>query len=94
MAQNKVKESYIKSALSADFATDSVNSIKWTESAGAGLADGFTTEIIAVKGTAEINGKTETFSYVVKMAPESGYMAQMVKEVNKAFQGFYGLQRF
>ena len=85
MTQKKVKESYIKPALANDYKVSqaSVNSIEWTEAAGAGVTDGYTTEIIAIKGTAEVNNKTEQFSYIVKMAPESGHLAQMVKEVSR-----------
>ena len=90
MAENKVKESYLLSAIANDYAVaqNSVKFLDWTESAGAGLTDGFTTEIIAVKGTAKIKDEIKKFSYIVKLAPESGYMAQMVKEVNVYIRKF------
>ena len=84
MATKRVKEFYIHSALATDYKVSQnvVKSIEWTESAGAGLTDGYTTEIIAITGTAEVNGKTQQFSYIAKMAPETGHMAKMVKEVS------------
>ena len=55
--------------------------LQWSESKGAVADDGYTTELVAVKGTANVSGKIKEFSFMVKFTPEIGPRAKMVKEV-------------
>ena len=55
--------------------------LQWSESKGAVADDGYTTELVAVKGKANVSGRIEEFSFMVKLTPEIGPRAKMVKEV-------------
>ena len=84
MAEKKIKADYLAAALATDFevSKEVVKNVEWEESAGAGVMDGFTTEVVAAKGQAEIAGKKVEFSYIVKLTPNIGYRVDMVKEVS------------
>jgi len=90
-----VKKSYLTHAL-ANFYTVNENLIQnlnWTESKGSAAGDGFTTELVAVKGNAIVNGRIQNFSFMVKMTPENGIGNIMVNEMrlfNKECD-FYGV---
>ena len=59
-----------------------IQEIQWSESKGSAADDGFTTELVAVKGKANISGKIEEFSFMVKLTPEiAGRRLDMVMEV-------------
>ena len=55
--------------------------LHWSESIGAVGDDGYTTELVAVKGKANVSGRIEEFSFMVKLTPEIGPRAKMVTEV-------------
>jgi len=55
--------------------------LDWSEAKGSTANDGFTTELIAVKGKSNISGKNQDFSFMVKMTPETGHRVNMVKEM-------------
>ena len=59
-----------------------IQEIQWSESKGSAADDGFTTELVAVKGKAIVSGKTEYFSFMVKQTPEiAGRRLNMCMEV-------------
>ena len=59
-----------------------IEEIQWSESKGSAADDGFTTELVAVKGKAIVSGKTENFSFMVKQTPEiAGQRLDMCLEV-------------
>ena len=59
-----------------------IQEIQWSESKGSAADDGFTTELVAVKGKANISGKIVEFSFMVKLTPEiAGRRLDMVMEV-------------
>ena len=78
-----VKESDLKKALANfhDKDADCIQLLDWSEAKGSAANDGFTTELIAVKGKSNISGKNQDFSFMVKMTPETGHRVNMVKEV-------------
>ena len=87
MADKKISQNHLTAALATDFkiSEEKIHNVEWTESAGAGLMDGFTTEVVAVRGQAKIANKNHVnFSYIVKLTPEVGYRADLVKDVSKA----------
>ena len=59
--------------------------LHWSESIGAVADDGYTTELVAVKGKANVSGRIEEFSFMVKLTPEIGPRAKMVKEVRPSW---------
>ena len=63
---------------------ESIKSLSWIETLGAAAEDGFTTQILAVKGTVKIDEIIKEFSFMVKLAPNRGFMATVVKEVSMA----------
>ena len=86
MADKKISQKHLIAALATDFKVSNgdVQNVEWTESAGAGVMDGFTTEVVAVRGQAKIANKNHVnFSYIVKLTPEVGYRADLVKDVSK-----------
>ena len=86
MADKKISQKHLIAALATDFriSKEDVQNVEWTECAGAGLMDGFTTEVVAVRGQAKIANKNHVnFSYIVKLTPEVGYRADLVKDVSK-----------
>ena len=86
MADKKISQKHLIAALATDFKVSNgdVQNVEWTESAGAGVMDGFTTEVVAVRGQAKITNKNNVnFSYIVKLTPEVGYRADLVKDVSK-----------
>ena len=59
-----------------------IQEIQWSESKGSAADDGFTTELVAVKGKANVSGKNEEFSFMVKLTPEfDALRIDMVTEV-------------
>ena len=59
-----------------------IQEIKWSESKGSAVDDGFTTELVAVKGKANVSGEIKEFSFMVKLTPEiAGPRLEMVLEV-------------
>ena len=87
MADKKISQKHLTVALASDFkvSKEDIQNLEWTESAGAELMDGFTTEVVAVRGQAKITNKNHVnFSYIVKLTPEVGYRADLVKDVSKA----------
>ena len=59
-----------------------IQELQWSESKGSAADDGFTTELVAVKGKAIVSGKTEKFSFMVKQTPEiAGRRLDMCMEV-------------
>ena len=63
-----------------------IQEIQWSESKGSAADDGFTTELVAVKGKAIVSGKTEKFSFMVKLTPEiAGRRLDMVMEVRQKY---------
>ena len=91
MADNKLSQKHLIAALATDFriSKEDVQNVEWTECAGAGLMDGFTTEVVAVRGQAEVTIQCHYlsltyvyFSYIVKLTPEVGYRADLVKDVS------------
>ena len=86
MADKKISQKHLTVALASDFkvSKEDIQNVEWTESAGAELMDGFTTEVVAVRGQAKIANKNHVnFSYIVKLTPEVGYRADLVKDVSK-----------
>ena len=85
MADNKLSQKHLIAALATYFriSEKDVQNVEWTECAGAGLMDGFTTELVAVRGQAKIANKNHVnFSYIVKLTPEVGYRADLVNDVS------------
>merc|ERR1712241_1056880 len=90
-----VKEVYLKTSLTKlyNVMEKSVEIIQWSENKGSAAEDGFTTELVAVKGTANITNKMQNFSFMIKLTPEIGHRVNMVKEMGlfvKEFL-FYGV---
>merc|ERR1711992_377219 len=90
-----VKESDLKKAL-ANFHSvneDCIQILQWSESSGSAADDGFTTELVAVKGKSKIFEKFQDFSFMVKMTPEIGHRVKMVKEMRLFLKEylFYGV---
>ena len=83
MAEKKIKADHLAAALATEFevSKEVVKNVEWEESAGAGVMDGFTTEVVAAKGQADVAGRSVEFSYIVKMTPEIGYRVEMVQKV-------------
>ena len=80
MADKKISQKHLIAALATDckVSKKDVQNIKWTESAGAGVMDGFTTEVVAVRGQAKIANKNHVnFSYIVKLTPEVGHRVDL-----------------
>ena len=62
-----------------------IQELQWSESSGSGAEDGFTSELVAVKGKANVSGRSEEFSFMVKSTPEiAGQRLDMVMEVQQA----------
>ena len=83
-SKQSVKEKHLKESLSKLYqvSQDNIRNIEWSESKGAAAEDGFTTELVAVNGKAEIDRIDQEFSFMVKLTPEIGFRAEMVKEVS------------
>ena len=93
MADKKIRENHLIAALATDFkvSKEDIQNVEWTESAGAGVMDGFTTEVVAARGTAKIANKSHVnFSYMAKLTPEVGHRVDLVKDVSKVkFSNFF-----
>ena len=87
MLPKMVKEEYLKISLTKlyNVMEKSVEIIQWSENKGSAAEDGFTTELVAVKGTANITNKMQNFSFMIKLTPEIGHRVNMVKEVKEIF---------
>merc|ERR1712241_782064 len=77
-----VKEQYLKISLTKlyDVTENSVEILQWSENKGSAAEDGYTTELVAVKGLANIKDKMQDFSFMIKLTPEIGHRVNMVKE--------------
>ena len=83
MSESKqVKEADLEESIANlyNVSKDSIENIEWSESKGAGAEDGFTTQLVAVKGLAKIVGASKEYSFIVKLTPEIGFRAAMVKK--------------
>ena len=80
-----VKEQYLKISLTKlyNVTENSVVILQWSENKGSAAEDGYTTELVAVKGLANIKDKMQDFSFMIKLTPEIGHRVNMVKEVKK-----------
>jgi len=90
-----VKLSYVRLSLANLYNVnkDLIKELQWSESKGAAADDGYTTELVAVKGKANVSGKIEEFSFMVKLTPEIGPRAKMVDEMGLFLKEylFYGV---
>ena len=85
--QNVVKENDLKLALKNlyNVSEESIQSLEWSENKGSAADDGLMGQLVAVRGTAEVNNKIKKFSFMVKLTPETDSKAALVKEVCKMY---------
>ncbi len=53
----------------------------WSTSVGSGVVDNFCCEMLAVNGEAVVDGKDQSFNYMVKVEPVAAIRKQMLKTV-------------
>ena len=58
-----------------------VKILEWFTEAGIAATDNFATDMVAVKGKSEIQGKQESFSFMTKVVPKGEMRNDMVKQV-------------
>ena len=79
-----VKESDLKKALANiyDKNVDDIKLLKWSAAKGSAINDGYTTELLAVKGKSKVFEKIQDFSFMVKITPDVGHRVNLVKKVH------------
>jgi len=87
MAENndeRLNEQLLKSSVAKNFevSEDLVQIKDWSATSGSADGDNFSCDLIAVKGSALVNGKPETFSYMCKVEPAEEMRKQMMKKVS------------
>ncbi len=83
MAQDeRITESILIEALASEHKVDkSKISLKdWSSATGSGVADNC--EMLAIKGEAVVDGKSQAFDYMAKVEPVSTIRKQMLKAVS------------
>lgn len=83
----RINEELLKSSVAKKFGVseDLVRIEEWSTSGGSADGDNFSCELIAVKGSALVNWKPESFSFMCKVEPTVEMRKQMLKQVHVAF---------
>ena len=81
----RVSEHMLVRSLAAEFSLKDadIKILDWSTKTGGADADNFCTDMVAVKGTADLSGKAHSFSYMAKVLPKGKFRSEMVKKVWK-----------
>ncbi len=85
MAQDeRITETILIEALASEHKVDKLKiSLKdWSSATGSGVADNFCCEMLAIKGEAVVDGKSQAFDYMAKVEPVATIRKQMLKAVS------------